>query len=259
MSRISITTLVSVAFAAFSLPASAGEDCCAIVSVDQATGVVIAMTNDSSERFEITLDSLKLLRNLEPGMSFSLADEGDSTLFSIVLGSAGAGETLTEDLGADCCDFGGIFDEAAASNQPFTPHSAEAPATPTLELGQGVVLEVTRATRQGSRAVRVDLTVTNDTGKDIEARNYGIATGSLGGGVSFKNLALVDYDAGMKYGVIVDSKGRCSCTSGGYGADRVRAGQKRTFWAQFTAPPGNVDAVTLEFPQAPPVDIRIAD
>ena len=236
-----------------SLSSAAAEDCCTVVSVDRENGLVIATNREEGTHFRIEIDSLKLLRALERGTSFTLTKDGESTLFSIALGAAADGldDFLTEDLGSECCDFDETYDETYADDGEWVDDAEMASVPelpPAIEILPGVELQIKALKRSGTRSVKLEYTVRNNSESEYYPSHLGVVRAPYtAGAYDVSHLSLVDLDGGMKYGVIVDGDGTCLCSRGSM-EGTIGPAQVRTYWAQFTAPPANVHTVMLEGP-----------
>src|SRR5688500_9085519 len=77
---------------------------------------------------------------------------------------------------------------------------------------------------------------------------------------------LVDEEHGIKYFVLTDKEGAALAsenddTSASHGtSEPVNAGETKRFWAKFPAPPAEVKAITVMFPEAEPLEgVAITD
>ena len=113
----------------------------------------------------------------------------------------------------------------------------------TVDLGPGVTITLQSLKRLGSRVVRLDFSVRNDTGDNVHLPNYGLFGGAHH---SLMYVSLMDYDGGQRYGALVDSEGTCAC-SRGTNAETFPDGYEASYWVQIKAPPKNVSAVSIDF------------
>ncbi len=136
---------------------------------------------------------------------------------------------------------------------------AQAGVLATEELDSGVTLEV-RALRRRGPTVQMRIAIVNKSDEDVHPSAYGLAyqwnevntTGLDHYDLSL--ISLVDFDGGKRYKVIRDSKGKCSCSRGLWKQGVVKAGRRKIFFANFSAPPLEVETITIEFEGAPPMD-----
>ena len=73
---------------------------------------------------------------------------------------------------------------------------------------------------------------------------------------SMAGAALVDKQGKKKYLILRDTDGRCLCTKFTGGFD---AGQEKTFFAQFPAPPVGTNKVDFQIADMPPAAIEISE
>ena len=117
------------------------------------------------------------------------------------------------------------------------------------ELAPGVRLEITKLQRLGANLVAMTYTVTNGTDARINMASWGIARyGGIDG--PYDGISLLDYQNGNVHPVIYDEGSNCRCSSGG---PSIEAGVSKTFWAEYAAPPADVDTVGISFKDAPPI------
>lgn len=229
------------------------EDCCEVVLVDRGQGLVTVRHKETGAVEQFSVGDEEQLRALRPGMSinssFTCVNAGtaeercwDGTLrgtpptnFRPASG-AGGDRTLRGSPPAD-------FLRGADGGAP--------PAQTAVPLATGVTVTVRSLTRVGSRAVRLDFTVENATDEPVRLGDYGNLM--RGPDYSLRDVSLVDYEAGQRYGAIVDGDGICAC-SRGRTMPLLEAGQTRDFWVQLTAPPADVDIVSIDFAGAASLD-----
>ena len=101
--------------------------------------------------------------------------------------------------------------------------------------------------RHGSRSVRLRFTVANDSDRPVSLRALGILSAQH----DMRDVSLVDFEAGIRYGVIADGDGEYL---GSHGPDAIAPGGRQTYWAQFAAPPHATRALTISFRNAMPID-----
>jgi hypothetical protein len=116
---------------------------------------------------------------------------------------------------------------------------------------EGIVAEVTEFRRKG-----------NTLTARVRFRNQGSAR--VEPDFYYSQTYLLDTAAGKKYEVLKDEQGRyIAALRSGYSDrwyDYIEAGQAKTVWMKFPAPPAEVGTATLQIPQIPPFeDLAIQD
>ena len=262
--RIALIALFVVLWPAGS--AKAIDSCCVIIIIDEATGLVTAVNRNSDLKFEFTVQNEKLLNALRPEMAIGLASVPGSNVISVT-GIEGMNKS---DWGAlvdgieECCTMVGSEQFGTLNPQPgkLSPAAGRVPLPDTwtpvhsitasgawTELAPGVRLEITNLQRVGPNLVTMTYIVTNGTEARINMASWGIAEyGSRGG--SFNGIKLLDYQNGNVHPVIYDAGNNCRCS---YGGPAIEAGVSKSFWAEYAAPPGDVDKVGIAFKNAPPL------
>ena len=116
------------------------------------------------------------------------------------------------------------------------------------EIAPDVTVTIERLARHGARVVKLDLTLNNGS-----EDHRGIGELGFGSHDSLRELALIDFEGGMKYGVVRDDDGVCACTHT-YLSIGVDPGESKALWAYFAAPPLDVSSITVEIPVAISID-----
>lgn len=114
-------------------------------------------------------------------------------------------------------------------------------------LAPGVFAEQLVLQRHGSRSVRLQFTVANDSERPVSLRALGILSAEL----DMRDVSLIDFEAGVRYGVIADGDGDYL---GSHGPDEIAPGGRQSYWAQFAAPPLATRTLTISFRNAMPID-----
>lgn len=73
----------------------------------------------------------------------------------------------------------------------------------------------------------------------------------VGASRSFSAIHLIDGVSKKKYFVVADSEGACLCSAG---VDDIAAKTQVSLWANFPAPPENIQKITVEIPHFIPID-----
>lgn len=241
-------------------PANAIEECCNIVAIDEATGIVTAVNRNSGRTFDFTVKNEALLNALRPEMVIGLASVPGSNVLSIT-GVAGVNKLewppLVDGLD-DCCDLVGSEQfskvKPAAGKTPQPEKSMIGPRRTLIESGivagidlaPGVRLEITNLQRVGPNLVTMTYTITNGTNEIFDVGSSKIA--DFDG--TFNGVGLLDYENGNVHPVVKDADGLCRCSRG---SKRIPAGASQSFWAEFAAPPADVDKIGISFTNAPPI------
>lgn len=241
------------------------EDCCNIISKDLQTGMVTARDIASGRTFEFRVTNQQLLDQLNPGTTFGR----DS-----VTGLAVSPEALLPDWAIICCvaapteavrtdgmNKGELLDTSQiATPDDWDPrHGAVDTGTanlptpddwnPSHSLAPGVTLQILSLKRLEARVVKLEFSLSNSTDKDDYLDRLGFGARS-----DLRNLALIDYNGGMTYRVVTDNEGGCRCSRTPGSTLAIQAGENKTFFVHFTAPPADVDRITIEIPNAVSID-----
>lgn len=112
--------------------------------------------------------------------------------------------------------------------------------------------------------VTADITEFRRKGNTLTAKVRLTAAAKSKFEVDYGEVYLMDTGAGKKYELLKDDKGAyIAATSPGWPAKtwgEIDAGQSRTLWMKFPAPPADVKAITLSLPSmAPFEDVAIQD
>jgi len=147
---------------------------------------------------------------------------------------------------------------APASAPASTP--APAPAPKWLATTEGEYPRITAAVQElkrGPNTLMLKLVMINDSGNfrgglsfDDERNIGGNSSSSISG------VHLIDEANNKKYFVVKDSEGDCICSRR---IEGIQPWSQKVVWAQFTAPPDEVQKITVEIPHFPPMqDVPIS-
>jgi|GEM_PF-7029378 len=204
-----------------SIPALAAKECCTIVSVDPAANAVIVREIATGKTKTLTISNTRLIRELRPGMIFGP---------TAIAGIQTSPRTFEPDWAANCCNF--IVTEIGS-----------------VEIGPGVSVDNISITRLGSRSVRLKFDVSNTSGKSVYLGKFGMVSDGVLVGIS-----LLDFDGGKRYTVLKDKNNNCVCSSGPRNIFDLGPGERRTYWANFAAPPPSVTRLTFDISGGVPID-----
>ena len=226
-----------------SIPALAIEECCNIVSVDLAAKAVIVREIATGKTKTLTISNTRLLEQLRPGMIFGP---------TAIAGIQTSPRTFEPNWANDCCSFRLV--QEFQPNAGTAKHSLVAEGLPqytgtigSVEIGPGVRVDNISIIRLGSRSVRLKFDVSNTSGGGIHLSQFGMASNR-----ELKTISLLDFDGGKRYTVVKDEKGNCVCSSGD--VLKLGSGERRTYWANFAAPPPSVASMTFDIPGGVPID-----
>ena len=232
-----------------SIPALAVDECCTIVSVDRAAKVVIVQEIATGKTKTLTISNTQLLELVRPGMKFGP---------TAIAGIQKSPRIFEPDWIDDCCNFRAV--PQVQPNAGAAKHLAVAKGLPqytgtigSVEIGPGVSVDNISITRLGSRTVRLKFDVSNTSGEDVHFVQFGMASRNRITNLdSLTAISLLDFDGGKRYTVLKDEEGDCVCST----SAELKLGSKerRTYWANFAAPPPSVASMTLDIPGGVPID-----
>lgn len=169
------------------------------------------------------------------------------------------------------CGSGNDSDDSKqnSSSKPATPRSGDvssgestsATPEPAETLAQvkgekGIVVTITKATRDSGGFVTVEGTLTNTGDESFSAVHWaGSEEGVQASGNSLAGAVLVDPQGKKRYYVLRDTAGMCLCTMK---LTSIQPNETRPIFAQFPAPPEGTTDVTFELPTMPPANIKIS-
>ena len=209
------------------------EDCCKVIHVDKERGIVTVIDNDTGESLQFSMSDEERQ---------GILDVGSSKIFDV--GSKVGRSFSPLEWPPSGLRIGDRFDFPSIT---ATSRSAQGM---TVDLGSGVTITLQSLKRLGSRVVRLDFNIRNDTGDTIFLPNYGLL-GSYHH--SLRDVSMMDYDGGLRYGALVDSEDVCACSRGG-SVERIGAGQETSYWVQLKAPPEDVGAISIDFSGGASID-----
>lgn len=126
-------------------------------------------------------------------------------------------------------------------------HAAFGSPDNRYELAPGLFADNVVLKRQGSRSVRLQFTLVNESDRDVSLRALGIFSAFN----DMRDVSLVDFEAGIRYGVVADTDGNYL---GSHGPDVIPARSSQSYWTQFSAPPLTTRTLTISFHNAMPID-----
>ena len=209
------------------------DECCNIVSVDQAAQQIVVREIATGLTKTLTIANNELLQQLQPGAAY-----GPGAIDGI---ERPPGD-FQPDWIDECCNF-------RALSQGLRNVGTSAQGI-TADLGPGVTITLQSLKRLGRRVVRLDFSVRNDSSERVHLNGVGLLDDIH---YSLRNVSMIDYDAGLRYGALVDSQGTCACSRGS-NVGTVEIGQERNYWVQIKAPPENVNAVSVDFAGTASID-----
>ena len=201
------------------------EDCCNVINVDEDRGIVTVIDNDTGESRQFSMSDQARLRTLGVGMAIN----GNFTCVN-----PGTPEE-------DCWN---------VANRQAAESAGRSAQGMTVDLDPGVTITLQSLKRQGSRAVRLDFSLRNDSGDQVIMTNYGMFSGPH---YSLRDVSMIDYNGGLRYGAIVDSEDTCACSRGD-AMNVVQDGEAPSLWVQIAAPPQGVEVVSIDFAGAASID-----
>jgi len=219
------------------------EECCNVVSVDLASNEIVVEEIATGFRKALTLSNKELLEQLQPGMTYGPDRIGDIQT---------SPRAFEPNWSEDCCNFQSHL-KSGEPQHSFTQQVASSAQalrqSPFVDIVAGVTVTVDSLKRMGTRVVRLDFTIHNSAGSVIYLNQYNRLMGT---GNSVTNVSLVDYEGGLRYGVVKDSDGACACSR--EIANEIPAGEASGYWALITAPPEDVTTVSIDFAGAALLD-----
>ncbi len=212
------------------------DDCCNIVSVDRMTNQIVVREIATGRTKTLTIANNELLQQLQPGAAFGPGS---------IDGLQEAPGVFEPNWAEECCTFRAhaVGQTNAGRAKQLNTAGGMSARGMTVDLGPGVTITLQSLKRLGSRVVRLDFSVRNDTGDRAFMPDYGLF-GSYHH--SLRHVSVLDYDAGLRYGALVDSEDICACSRGS-NLETVGAGQESRYWVQIKAPPVDVNVVSIDF------------
>ncbi|SDK39103.1 hypothetical protein [Streptomyces indicus] len=123
--------------------------------------------------------------------------------------------------------------------------------------GKSITLTITSAVRDEGGFLTVNGKVKNGgTSRWVPVSWNGSEKELTGNGASLAGANVVDKVGKKRYLILRDTEGRCLCTNfrGGFAA-----GEERTWFAQFPAPPDSATTVDFQIADMPPATIEISE
>ncbi|EME98907.1 hypothetical protein J7W19_20610 [Streptomyces mobaraensis NBRC 13819 = DSM 40847] len=163
-------------------------------------------------------------------------------------------------------DGDGGGDERNASGRPTAADTGEpepesqaksSSSRPLGEMrnGDGIVVTITSAAREGGGFVTVQGTVTNHGTKMFNALEWRSKETDVRSQSAVSGATLVDTKGKKRYLVLRDTDGQCLCSTGLTG---IKPQESRPLFAQFPAPPADVSQVDFQIPTMPTVRIALS-
>jgi hypothetical protein len=139
--------------------------------------------------------------------------------------------------------------KAAASSPASTGASTSSSASEKADTEiDGVTAELTSVTRTDGDTVTIKFKFTNGGQKNAELNLTGYSPDNLAAKVYY-----IDSKNKKKYLVVTDAAGApiCSHTKG---STKLNAGESKSGWAKFPAPPAGVTTISVYLPGTPPFE-----
>jgi hypothetical protein len=115
----------------------------------------------------------------------------------------------------------------------------------------GIRVDVTELKRGSGGTLTLKFTIVNESGRRLGHTDVGIGFGGLmEAPYTIGGVHLIDAVGKRKYFVAKDSSGACVCSTFGF----VEAGARANHWAKFSAPPEDVERISVVIPPFAPLD-----
>jgi len=143
---------------------------------------------------------------------------------------------------------------AAEAPSPAAPQ-ARPGAPPPIATAEGpfdgVRVEVTELKRTSGGTLTLKFAIVNDSTRQLGHSEVGLGSGGLmQTAYAIDGVHLIDPVGKKKYFVAKDSAGACVCSQFGF----VDGGSRANHWAKFSAPPDNVELISIVIPSFAPMD-----
>jgi hypothetical protein len=143
----------------------------------------------------------------------------------------------------------------AASAPAPAPPPAKASRPVPIATGEGTLdrvrVEITELKRSTGGTLTLRFSIVNDSDKVVGHGDVGVGMGGLiDAPYTIGGVHLIDPVGKKKYFVAKDSAGACVCSTFGF----VQPGTRANHWAKFSAPPDDVERISIVIPPFAPVD-----
>lgn len=176
----------------------------------------------------------------------------------LTVAGCGGGDGGKDDkpkAGASSTPAGKDKEEESKSEEPKAP--AENTVLAEVQGGDNITLTINSAVRDEGGFLTIQGKVRNGSGGRWSAPKWQGGERELAGNsASMAGASLVDSVGKKKYLILRDTDGRCLCTQFSEG---FRAGDEKTWYAQFPAPPTESTKVDFQIADMPPASIEISD
>ncbi|WP_434595716.1 hypothetical protein [Streptomyces sp. A5-4] len=172
-----------------------------------------------------------------------------------VAGCGGDGDEGKPKAGSSSTPTGKDKEDKPKSEEPKAP--AEDTVLAEVTGGENITLTVASAVRDEGGFLTVSGSVRNGNGGFWNPSTWrGDERELSDNAASLAGASLVDKAGKKKYLILRDTDGRCLCTkfTGGF-----KAGEEKTWFAQFPAPPTESAKVDFQIADMPPASIEISD
>ncbi len=157
--------------------------------------------------------------------------------------------------------FGGCSKQQSPPAQASAPASTPtpAPAPKWLATSEGEYPRLTAAIQElkrGPNTLMLKLVMINQSGNGRGDLDFDYEEGVITSRPSISGVHLIDEANNKKYFVVKDSEGDCICSRR---IEGIQPWSQKALWAQFPAPPDEVQNITVEIPHFPPMqDVPIS-
>jgi hypothetical protein len=116
----------------------------------------------------------------------------------------------------------------------------------------GVRAEVTELKRSSGGTLTLKFAIVNESTKPLQVSDVGIGQGALihGSAYTIDGVHVIDAVGKKKYFVATDSAQNCVCSQ----FEAVPPGGRVNHWAKFSAPPDDVERLSVVIPYFAPMD-----
>ncbi|MFH8786000.1 hypothetical protein [Streptomyces roseoverticillatus] len=119
----------------------------------------------------------------------------------------------------------------------------------------GIALAITSVVRDEGGFVTVNGTLTNRGSRPFNAIHWLSKETEMKSRSSVSGASLVDASGKKRYLVLRDTDGECLCSTG---LTNIKPSESRPVFAQFPAPPADVNEVDFQLPTMPSVHVKIS-
>ncbi|PSJ26586.1 hypothetical protein B7P34_22170 [Streptosporangium nondiastaticum] len=119
----------------------------------------------------------------------------------------------------------------------------------------GIALAITSVVRDEGGFVTVNGTLTNRGSRPFNAIHWLSKETEMKSRSSISGASLVDASGKKRYLVLRDTDGECLCSTG---LTNIKPSESRPVFAQFPAPPADVNEVDFQLPTMPSVHVKIS-